>query len=69
MYKKIKFLNLYIDGFKNLTIGKTLWKIIIIKLIVIFIFLNFFIYDKSLNKQYITKQEKVNFVYKNIIKE
>ena len=59
----------YINGFKNMTIGKTLWKLILIKLLVIFLFLNYFIHDKSLNTEYKTYDEKVDFVYKNLTKE
>lgn len=65
--KKIYYF--YLDGFKNMTVGKTLWKIILIKLLVIFIFLNYFIHDKSLNTEYKTYDEKVDFVYKNLTKE
>ena len=59
----------YINGFKNMTIGKTLWKLILIKLLLIFLFLNYFIHDKSLNTEYKTYDEKVDFVYKNLTKE
>mgnify|MGYP003496658104 CR=1 FL=1 len=59
----------YINGFKNMTIGKTLGKLILIKLLVIFLFLNYFIHDKSLNTEYKTYDEKVDFVYKNLTKE
>jgi hypothetical protein len=61
--------NFYLNGFKNMTIGKTLWKIILIKLLVIFIFLNYFIHDKSFNTEYKTDKEKIDFVYKNLTKE
>ncbi len=60
--------NFYINGFKSMTIGKILWKIILIKLFIIFIFLNYFIHDKSLNSEYKTYNEKIDFVYKNLIK-
>lgn len=59
----------YINGFKNMTIGKTLWKLILIKLLVIFLFLNYFVHDKSLKTEYKTYDEKVNFVYKNLTKD
>ncbi|MCX2717700.1 DUF4492 domain-containing protein [Helicobacter sp. MIT 21-1697] len=59
---------LYIDGFKNLKLGKVLWKIIILKLIVIFVVLNIFIYDKSLSSVGDDKQ-KSNFVLENLIKK
>ena len=60
--------NFYINGFKSMTIGKILWKIILVKLSIIFIFLNYFIHDKSLNSEYKTYNEKIDFVYKNLIK-
>lgn len=59
----------YINGFKNMTIGKTLWKLILIKLLVIFLFLNYFVHDKSLKTEYKTYDEKIDFVYKNLTKE
>lgn len=59
----------YFDGFKNMKIGKTLWKVIFIKLLFIFTLLNYFIYDKSIKTQYKTSSEKSNFVYNNLIKE
>lgn len=58
----------YIDGFKNMKTGKTLWKIIFVKLAVIFIVLNYFIHDRSINTEYKTYDEKVNFVYENLTK-
>ena len=59
----------YLNGFKNMTVGKTLWKLILIKLLVIFIFLNYFVHDKSLKTEYKTYDKKVDFVYKNLTKE
>ncbi|RXK06695.1 DUF4492 domain-containing protein [Halarcobacter bivalviorum] len=66
-FKKIYLL--YQDGFKNLTIGRTLWKLIIIKLIVILLFLNIFVYDKSIKSEYKNENEKIEFVLKNLIKD
>jgi hypothetical protein len=57
----------YADGFKNMRVGKTLWKLIFIKLAVIFLFLNYFVHDRSIKTEYKTYDEKVNFVYKNIV--
>ena len=31
--------NLYADGFRNMTLGKTLWAVIIVKLLIIFVVL------------------------------
>lgn len=41
IYKVGKF---YVDGFRNMTIGKTLWTIILIKLFVIFVLLRLFFF-------------------------
>lgn len=69
MNKYNKLVKLYIDGFKNLTLGRILWKLIFIKILIIVIVLNFFIYDKSINTEYKTEDQKIDFVYKNITKE
>ncbi|RXJ87988.1 DUF4492 domain-containing protein [Arcobacter sp. CECT 8985] len=63
-----KIFSLYRDGFKNLTLGKSLWKIVIIKLLVIFIVLNYFVYDNSLNSKFKTNKEKQNFIFTNLTK-
>ena len=34
-----RFFDLYYDGFKHMTLGKTLWAVILIKLFIIFIIL------------------------------
>lgn len=57
---------LYYDGFKNMKVGKTLWKLIFIKLAVIFLFLNYFIHDKSIKTEYKTEAQKIDFVYNNL---
>jgi len=60
---------LYKEGFQNLKIGRTLWKLIIIKLIVILLFLNIFVYDKTIKTEYKSDNEKIEFVLKNLIKD
>ncbi len=69
MSKLNNIYSLYKDGFKNLKIGRTLWKLIFIKLIVILLFLNLFVYDKSIKTEYKTDNEKIEFVLKNLIKD
>lgn len=60
---------LYKEGFQNLTIGRTLWKLILIKLVVILLFLNIVVYDKSIKSEYKNDSEKIEFVLKNLIKD
>lgn len=56
----------YRDGFKNMTVGKTLWKIIFIKLVIILLFLKYVTHDKNFKSEYETYDAKVNFVYENL---
>ncbi|MGD9596563.1 MAG: DUF4492 domain-containing protein, partial [Wolinella sp.] len=38
---------LYYEGFRNLTLGKTLWKLILLKLLVMFVILKGFVFDTT----------------------
>ena len=62
-----KIYNFYLEGFKNMILGKTLWKIVILKILVITLFLNYFIHNKTFKTEYSTTEQKVDFVYKNLI--
>lgn len=57
----------YIDGFKNMTVGKTLWKLIFVKLVIILVFLKYFVHDTNFKTEYKTNEEKTAFVYNNLI--
>ena len=61
-----KIFYLYYDGFRNMTLGKSLWLVIILKFLIIFGFLKIFIYDKSLKTNFQTQEEKSEFVSKNL---
>ncbi|EAH7495296.1 DUF4492 domain-containing protein, partial [Campylobacter jejuni] len=56
-------------GFKNLTLGKTLWKIIFIKLFVMFVILKLFVFDVNFNSIFKSDKEKSTFVLKNLTLE
>ncbi len=58
---------MYYEGFKNMKVGKTLWKLIFIKLAVILIFLKYFVHDTNFKSEYITQEEKINFVHENLV--
>ena len=57
-----KIYSFYHDGFKGMVLGKTLWKIIVIKLIVMFAVLKFFFFPNYLNTHFQTDQEKSDIV-------
>ncbi|HHT6832884.1 DUF4492 domain-containing protein [Campylobacter jejuni] len=61
--------NFYKEGFKNLTLGKTLWKIIFIKLFVMFVILKLFVFDVNFNPIFKSDKEKSTFVLKNLTLE
>ena len=43
--------DLYYEGFRNMTLGKTLWTIILIKLFIIFVVLKIFFFPNYINEQ------------------
>lgn len=49
-----KVFNFYIDGFKSMTIGKSLWALIILKLIILFLVLKLFFFPNVLEENYDT---------------
>ncbi|ELJ4689210.1 DUF4492 domain-containing protein [Campylobacter jejuni] len=61
--------NFYKEGFKNLTLGKTLWKIIFIKLFVMFVILKLFVFDVNFDSIFKSDKEKSTFVLKNLTLE
>jgi uncharacterized membrane protein len=52
----------YRDGFRGMTLGKKLWKIILIKLFVMFVVLKLFFFPNFLNTSFHTDEEKGDFV-------
>ncbi|EAH8788955.1 DUF4492 domain-containing protein [Campylobacter jejuni] len=65
----MRIFNFYKEGFKNLTLGKTLWKIILIKLFIMLVILKLFVFDVNFNSIFKNDSEKSNFVIENLIKE
>jgi len=52
----------YIDGFRRMTLGKTLWKIIIIKLIVMFAVLKLFFFPNFLKTNFDNDRQRADHV-------
>lgn len=59
--------DLYYDGFRNMKLGRTLWAIILIKLVVIFVILKLFFFPNFI-KQHAEKGEESEFVANEILK-
>ncbi len=58
----------YIDGFKGMVIGKKLWKIILIKLFIMFAILKLFFFPNFLNTNFETNEERSEFILEQITK-
>ena len=57
---------LYIDGFRSMTVGKTLWKIVIIKLIIMFGVLKLFFFPDFLGTKFTTDEQRADYVLEQI---
>ncbi|MDR1983781.1 MAG: DUF4492 domain-containing protein [Prevotellaceae bacterium] len=59
IFKRI--IDFYLEGFRNMTIGKTLWLIILVKLFIMFFILKIFFFPSYLGKfeKPVEKQEYV----------
>lgn len=58
----------YYDGFKNMSVGKTLWKVVLIKIFIILVFLNQIMYEKNFKSEYETFEKKSAFVIQNLLR-
>ncbi len=57
-----KAVALYTDGFRSMTVGRKLWALIIIKLIVFFAILKVFFFPDILSSDYNTDSERAKAV-------
>lgn len=57
----------YYEGFKGMTIGRTLWLIILIKLFVMFVILKIFFFPNFLKTNFETDQERSDYVLEQLI--
>ena len=62
-----RIFNFYRDGFRNMDVGKSLWLIIIIKLVIMFLVLRIFFFKLELSS-YKTDKEKAAHVIENLTK-
>lgn len=56
----------YRDGFKSMRLGRTLWKIIFIKLVVMFAVLKVFFFPDVLHTRFATDSERADHVLQNL---
>jgi hypothetical protein len=61
-----KIFRFYYEGFQNMTIGKNLWIIILIKLFVIFVVFRLFFFPDFLNKRFNNQKDKSEYVIEEL---
>lgn len=57
-----KVWDLYYDGFRNMTVGKSLWILIIIKLFIFFVIIKWLFFPNILKENYDTDEERAEAV-------
>ena len=63
----LKIWRFYMEGFRSMTLGKTLWAIILIKLFIMFFILRLFFFPNILQQKHDTDEERANQVIENLI--
>ncbi len=61
-----RLFNFYFNGFRNMTWGKSLWAIILIKLFIMFIVLKVFFFPDFLNRDFNTDEERSDHVLEQL---
>jgi hypothetical protein len=56
----------YYEGFKEMTVGKTLWMIILIKLAIMFLVLKLFFFPNFLKSNFETEDEQIEHVIQEL---
>jgi hypothetical protein len=56
----------YRDGFRQMTVGRTLWKIIFIKLFIMFAILKPFFFPNFLATQFTTNAQRADYVIEQL---
>lgn len=62
----VRIFRFYLEGFRSMDLGRTLWAIILIKLFIMFVVLKIFFFPRYLN-QFDTKSEKEDYVSRELV--
>lgn len=66
--QRFNFFTMFRDGFKSMTLGKTLWLIVIIKLAIMFLILRPFFFPNFLNSKFDDSDSKADYVREELIR-
>jgi hypothetical protein len=64
----INLFEFYYQGFRSMTIGRKLWTIILIKLIILFLVLRLFFFPDYLKSNFSTDEQRSNHVIEQLTK-
>jgi hypothetical protein len=64
-----KIIVFYKEGFRSMTVGRTLWAIVLIKLFIMFAILKVFFFPDFLKTKGQTEQEKAAYVRERMIEQ
>lgn len=64
----VRIFSFYVEGFKSMTIGKTLWIIILIKLFIMFFILKLFFFPNILNTKFDNDADRADHVRNELLK-
>lgn len=59
--------DLYYDGFRSMTIGKTLWMIILVKLFIFFVIMKMLFFPNILKRDYDNDEERAEHVRSELL--
>jgi hypothetical protein len=62
----VRIVQFYLEGFRAMDLGRTLWVLILIKLFIMFVVLKIFFFPRYLN-QFGSVSEKENYVSKELV--
>ena len=60
-----RIVRFYLEGFRSMDLGRTLWTLILIKLFILFFVLKIFFFPRNLNR-FDSKEEKEEYVSKEL---
>jgi hypothetical protein len=64
-----RIIDLYVDGFRNMTVGRSLWMIIIIKAFIMFAILKVFFFPDLLNSNFENDEDRAQHVRTQLIND
>ena len=64
-----RIIRFYVEGFRSMTVGKTLWALIILKLFIMFAILKLFFFPNLLSSNYDNDDDRAQHVRNELIKK